>query len=237
MNAAIDLKGPRPVFDWRAWTALAFGQPELAEVRALRREQGQGAVRDARRLVRRGEAATDLREARAAAAIARFSQQRQGSRKALAVFILLPLGCIGFLVAALVDGHPPVNAVFWAILLVLSGRLLWIAVLLRRHAATAELANMRVLESSAPTAVSDPGLGDPHPLARVAAAVFAFAFYDLSFGATALALQGRSLIPVGHVVTRGLLFAVMTTIFNATLLPAIREGQDRRPTAGQHNTT
>jgi hypothetical protein len=72
------------------------------------------AVRQARRLVRRGHVAPDVPRARLAVALARDAQRRQPDSLLTAFFAVLIIGWIWFFVARLKGGHIDLLAVFWA---------------------------------------------------------------------------------------------------------------------------
>jgi hypothetical protein len=190
-------------------------------------------VRQVRRLVRRGAVAQDIPRARLAVALARDAQRRQPGRSLMAFFALLVLGWIWFFMARLREGHVDVLAAIWAALSVWGIYVLWVLWRTQLRARQAELCNLRFLqevgepyreETRGPVLVPIPAL--------VISAFVAFAFYDLGFGALALAMDGSAL-SVGRVVTHGAFFAAVMTLFNMTLMRSRTTRQALRSTAGQ----
>lgn len=161
-------------------------------------------------------------------------RQRSTSRAALSVSAVVPAAAAWLAVERLHSHNLDWAAVFFAAVVPFGIWTIARALALDRTARKAELANMRRLVEFGEPYPSRPttGLLAVSAPARLAGAVFSFVFYDVSYGALTLALDGKTL-SVDRVVARGAVLAVFMVVFGEVILRGQRERQSEKPTVGQ----
>jgi hypothetical protein len=219
---------------WRTWLAAGVGQMPSEEIVAAQAGMDRRTVRGVRRLVRRGRVAPDVPRARLAVALARTTQRLQPSPALTVCFALLVALSAWLSVSRGLRGHTDRFAVVWAGVTVWMAYILWALWRSRRAAPRAELENMRLLQEAGtpypPDAVGAPVRASP--LTAVTSAVVIFVFYDLGFGASSLASDGKAL-SFARVVGHGAFFATFMTLSNLTLMRSRHERLSQGPTAGE----
>ncbi len=191
-------------------------------------------VREARSLMRRGRVAPDVPRARLVVALARDAQRRQSNPLLSAFFAVLVIAWLGLFVARLKEGHVDLLAIVWGLAAAWGVYTLWVLWRMRTGAPRAELCNLSFLREvgepysheleRAPTRVPTPAL--------VTSTLAIFVFYDLTFGALTLAMDGRGL-SLARIAGHGAFFAVLMTLFNLTLMRRRNQRQALRSTVGQ----
>ena len=215
--------------------AVGMGQGPSAELLATEAALDRSAVREVRRLVRRGDAAPDVVRGRFAVADARESQRRQAHLLLLAFWLLLLAGFVWQLVSEVDAGHA-VLAAFWGATTVW-GVYITFGILRRRsRAPRAELENMRVLREAGQGYPVDT---DWRPVsaswqAVAVAAISATLVYDVTFGGLTVATNGEALV-LSRVLEKGAVFAVFVTLANLTFIRSKRNKDAARKTAGQRS--
>ncbi len=219
--------------DWREWLAAGVGQGPSDEVLVARQTTDRRGMRDARRLVRQGQAAPDPARARLVVALARESQRQQPGIGLALLFAVFVIAWAGLLVAQVNRGHV-LLAIVWAGATIFGVHSLWVMWRVGTNAAQAELNNLQLLEEAgqpyppdAPAAQAPVSYGH-----RAISAAVLFVLYDLTFGALSQAMNGKSL-SFDAIAERGAIFAVFMVIANVTVLRGLRGRRAQRPTAGR----
>jgi hypothetical protein len=220
----------------REWLRCAMRGGRLAEVAAVSDPLDAGTIRRTRRLVRRGEVAEDPPSARLAVALAR-EEQRRFSPGGLVFVVLLAAAALGFAGSRLEDGRVSVIVILSAGFGSWACWTCWQSWRLDATARHAELANMRLLADAGEPYPRRPpsGLLPASASTQAAGAIIRWVFYDLSYGAFTLALEGEA-IWLGRIVLRGALWATFMIVFNVVYQRRERERQSEKPTVGQRGT-
>jgi hypothetical protein len=220
---------------WSVWAAWLLGRRPPREIVEAATPLSLPHRLTARRVVRRGEVATQAGVARYAVALARQKQRAQPKPTRL-----LALGAVMCSLAfiALWNGSrhgwnaSTVVLLFVAVVAILQ---VLVAIRGRRSAPAAEIANLEFLERAGAPYPPD---ADPRPaepptpaLAMLVSLPTTFLLYDLIYGVLALALDNGEITLV-RVVERGALWAALMTICMTVIRDRQRQKEAGRPTAG-----